>query len=332
MKKRACLLRCGRRGSRALAFAAGAVLLGALAGISAGPRAQPVDPPTLQPAEPASTSAGPDAARTWSAPLSALAPEQPIGYFLLAEEVASEAGDVESVNLARRLFVLAYELNQRADVATRVPTLPTSVCLALASIATRDDERRWLLALAQSFSEPLGFGPADASAAPTAPREAPVDIRLDAASVLGLCRAGDARRAETLLEKPGVYDLLRQVDVSRGTMFSIESFIERSRRDWPVCPQCRNRRAVPSGGKNGQMTLCDTCRGTPGVRLTDVELIYQLRVESALLAGTQRSWAAQLFTDGGAPLRDLDAGDLAATYDVDAAKPFWRQGTWTSTR
>lgn len=253
-----------------------------------------------------------------------------MGYFLLGEDVAGESDDRPARDLARHLFVLAYELNQRGDAATRSTTLAPSVCLALASIARRDEERRWLRSLAQSMSEPIGYGPTDIPLALANDQTAPSDVCLDAASVLGLCRGGDARRAESLLEKPGVYELLKQVDVSRGTPFSIESFIERSRREWQSCPQCRNRRAVPSGGKAGELVVCDTCRGTPGVRLGQLELVYQLRLESALLAGTQRSWAAQIITDAGAPLRDLDASELAATYDVDAEKPYWRAGAWVS--
>jgi len=279
-----------------------------------------------------SLTTAPDEPNPWSTRLVSLTPSKPMDYFLLAEEVAGDSSTPASISLARHLYVLSYELDAKLDSIRRQPRLAASVCLALAAIAKRDDERRWLIALAQSYSDPGGFRPPSAGA--IASRESlgdiPADVALDVANVLGLSRSGEGRRAEPLLEHPGVTDALAKLDAtSRNLSFSLVSFVNKVQRDWPICPQCRNRRAVPSGGKQGEMSLCDSCRGNPGPKLTPQELIFQLRIESALLRGTQRSWAAQLVTDAGSPLRDLDASELAATYDVDPAKPVWRDGQWS---
>jgi hypothetical protein len=76
--------------------------------------------------------------------------------------------------------------------------------------------------------------------------------------------------------------------------------------------------------------LCDTCRGNPGPTITEEEMANHLRIEAVLLEGEQRSWAAQLVADAGAPLRDLDPAELAATYGVDPARPVWRGGEWVA--
>ena len=108
-----------------------------------------------------------------------------------------------------------------------------------------------------------------------------------------------------------------------------EDFLRRHAREWPTCPECRNRRVTTRmvGGTPTQ-TLCLTCRGNPGPRLSSAEFTTQLRLEAALLHGIHRSWSAQVIADSGAPLRDLDPSELRATYRVDPARPFWREGEW----
>jgi len=299
----------------------------AVAGL--GPR-QPVAPPPPAPTETTAPTQPVAAAIDWSSRLQALSPERPEEYFLLAEEVAGEGTDTASRFLARELYVLALELNKRLDPVKQSPRLAPSVCLGLAAIARRDDERRWLVALAQSLSEPTGFGPSSVTTAPSGAGQTAPETALDVANSIGHARAGEGRRAEALLEKPGVAAALSRLDEGQSSMYSLGSFVNKAIREWPACPQCRNRRAVPSGGKSGEMILCDTCRGNPGPKISKDELIHQLRIESSLLNGTQRSWAAQLVTDGGAPLRDLDISELAATYEVDPAKPLWRNGKWAA--
>jgi hypothetical protein len=94
-----------------------------------------------------------------------------------------------------------------------------------------------------------------------------------------------------------------------------------------ICSECKNRRFIKS--QQG-VRLCPTCGGKPGPKLSQQELLYQLRLESSLLHGVQRSWIAQTVVDGGAPLRDLDPDELAATYRIDPARTRWRNGAWES--
>jgi hypothetical protein len=56
--------------------------------------------------------------------------------------------------------------------------------------------------------------------------------------------------------------------------------------------------------------------------------LAQLRFEAILLQGSQRSWAAQLATDHGAPLRDTDPSTLPVVFEVDPDKVLWREGQW----
>jgi hypothetical protein len=292
-------------------------------------RQPPAAAPTEQP-----DAAEQRVANAWGARLVKLDPADPMTYFLLGEDVAETARDAPARDLARRLFVLAYELDARRTAAPAPGAtfaLGPSVCMALASLATRDDERRWLRALAETLAE----GPSGTSEAPPRAAESwPQETAFELATAMGLARSGEGRRAAILLEKPGVAELLAEVNarpMPDGRPASLKNFLERTIRDWPACPQCRNRRVVPAGAnRSGEMVLCDTCRGNPGPRMLEDELANQLRLESVLLQGVQRSWAAQVLADAGAPLRDLDPTELAGTYGVDPARPLWRDGAWTA--
>jgi len=302
-------------------------------GTPAIPSSPPPTPTLPSPSAPAPGISAPSPAApaldAWSPRLEALSPARPEAYFLLAEEIAAEEKDPAARDTARRLYVLAYELDRAAPADARTRGMASSVCFGLAALASRDEERRWLRALARTLTDPTGFSVRNETSGFT-DDALPAATALDLATVIGLARSGEGRRAEAVLEKPGVAEAFDALDASsQNAVFSIGGFVERAIRDWPICPQCRNRRAVPSGAKQGEMVLCDTCRGNPGPKLSELELVFQLRIESALLHGAHRSWAAQIVADGGAPLRDLDPTELAATYDVDPAKPLWRNGAWT---
>ncbi len=298
---------------------------------AAPPASIPAPAPTSPPATPTALASERDPSKVWGKRLGALSPDKPMGYFLLGEEVAADATDNEARDLARRLYVLAYELDARSAAEKGRFRLGPSVCLGLASMASRDDERRWLRALAETLSErepSLGGTTADGIGG------FDPEAAFDLATAMGLARSGEGRRAEQLLDKPGVSELLDRIEAQPmpdGSLNNLRAFFKRAIRDWPICPQCRNRRVVPAGSnRNGEMVLCDTCRGNPGPKLTEQELANQLRIEAVLLQGTQRSWAAQVLADAGAPLRDLDPSELAGTYRVDPAKPLWRDGQWTA--
>lgn len=263
--------------------------------------------------------------RDLEARLEALDPANAEAYFLLGEEVAAEIPAAPAARrLAQQLFTLAYEINRarpEPDVA-----LTRSVCLAL-SATVEGADRRWLLAMARSLDADRP-GPDFAAPAPGPSRR---EAALDLATVLGYVRSGEGRRAEQLLQRSGAGALLDQYEaLLRGPGLDVgASTIRRYISQWPSCPECRNRRTTTRAHEGGGTTvLCATCQGNPGPRLTDEEVLLQLRLESALLSGIQRSWAAQVAADSGAPLRDLDPGELAGTLGVDPAKRIWRGGRW----
>src|SRR5205823_11779571 len=93
--------------------------------------------------------------------------------------------------------------------------------------------------------------------------------------------------------------------------------------------ECQNERVVKRGNPP-EYKLCPNCNGEPGPELSAREYLAQLRFESLILQGAQRSWAAQVTADGGAPLIDPEAGGLAAAFDVDPSLVLWRDGRWTA--
>jgi len=306
-----------------------------LIGLIMVPGGTPPATPLIQP-QPDAGNSLPESLRT---KLESLDPSRPDAYFLLAEEVAAEQESPMGREMARRLYVLAYELDAaRAPGPGNSPNTPaggvrlgTSVCLGLAAVADRPDERRWLIALAKSMDQRWG----ELGGLAGAPQRIADDASFEAATAIGLARAGEGRRAEALLDKPAVAELIAKYDnlpTPDGAISGLMNFVRKAIRDWPVCPQCKNKRVVPKGpgSKPGEVVLCDTCRGNPGPSISDDELVRQLRVESSLLHGAHRSWSAQITADGGAPLRDLDPAELAPTYGVDPAKPLWRAGVWTT--
>src|SRR5690606_27695929 len=88
--------------------------------------------------------------------LEALAPSDPKGYFLLAEDVADQARGVEETQLARKLYVLAFVLAQKnqtkEDVESQFP-IAASACLGLADLEPTQARKRWLHALAGRLDE-----------------------------------------------------------------------------------------------------------------------------------------------------------------------------------
>lgn len=271
--------------------------------------------------------------------MAGLSPSRPVEYLELGEEVLSEATDASHKRIARELFVLALVLDRRplANASGSVedapaplpvsfadqPSIGASACLALAFMSEGEDDRRWLTALAAT----LGSDPA-VDLTPirsTAVSRDPAAFEL--ATLLGWVRAGEGRRAARVLEKPGVAALLEKCD--KLLIPVVGGGADRVRRaidQYPICAQCRNRRSIK--GPDG-VTLCPMCQGKPGVQFSQREIVNQLKVESMLLSGVQRSWAGQIAADGGSALRDLDASEVALAFGVDPNKPLWRDGRWT---
>lgn len=246
--------------------------------------------------------------------LHALDGRSAMAYFLLAEEVAEEDASEPRRTLARTLFVLAHEV----DRASGAPEgLSNSVYLALASIADREGEREWLLALAGRARMLRSGSPADADVAAEG-------LRL--AEAIGFARAGEGREVKARLEKDAARPALERL---ARTSPAVRRMLDDAMRE-VSCPVCRNRGTVKSlvpratGGNEEVHTLCPDCRGNPGPGLSRDRFAATLAVECALLDARHDQWSAQTWLDRGAPLRDPDPDDLASFYAVDPLARAWR--------
>ena len=258
--------------------------------------------------------------------LESLRPESPRAYFELAEEVA-ELPSITGENraLSRQLCILSFELWRGSDARVTDPRLGPSSLLLLATFAETENQARWIRTIAAAVDPEARTATAQAQEAVRDPvRDSTV---LDLVSALELLRAGDGRRAAKILEKPDVSQLLADNErlLSPGGVTGEGDRLRRLAREWPVCPECRNRRSVR--GPQG-ITICPSCGGDPGPPLSAVDVLFQLRFEASLLEGVQRSWVAQTLVDGGRPLRDLDPQEIALTFAVDPKKNVWRDGGW----
>lgn len=264
---------------------------------------------------------------TRSERLAALRPDNPLAYFELGEDVASAPVGIDDRDLARSLFVLAASLaaDRKPDERTSPDWLASSACTALVTLADNEPERRWLRALAGTLA-PEESRTAVQRAGEAASADSAAQ---DLAAALDSLRAGYGQRAAKLLERPGVdelldrYEKLLSPDGRSGGAARLRALVAR----FGGCRECRNERVVRD--RNGTR-LCPTCGGRPGPKLDGDELVGQLRLESLLVNGIQRSWAAQTIADEGAPLRELDVLSLADAYRVDPAKPWWRDGRWSA--
>ncbi len=260
----------------------------------------------------------------WADRLGSLSPDDPAGYFALAEEMAALAEDAdrrapELLATARRLFVLAFELGrERGETG-----LSASACIGLAALATHERERRWLRALAAAM-DPRHGSPDWSRVDPGAPSPR---TALRAAEAIGYVRSGNGRAAVALLEDPSVFAALSRHDRllhpfgARGGLFDLQ----RQAELWP-CPECRNSRLARDG--RGRAVLCRTCEGDPGPDMTPDLYTAHLRTEFALLNAEHATWSSQLATDGGMPLRDPDPEELASAMRIDPARTLFREGRW----
>jgi hypothetical protein len=255
--------------------------------------------------------------------LEALAPTAPLAYLELGEDVADAALTPRDRTLATELFVLAFVLAQESREARGISA---SACLALADLPGRERFRPWLTALARSLDArqagPEWLAPASVPATDSA--------AFQVATLLGLVRSGDGALARQLLDKPdvkaaveGMDSLLLRMGVQGGA-----KGLEREAQRWP-CRECQNqrfiRRTAPGGG---DVRICPSCKGVPGPEVSPEMLFRQLRLEATLLQGVQRSWAAQVLSDDGAPLLDPDPAELPRVMDVDPSRRVWRAGRW----
>lgn len=246
-------------------------------------------------------------------------------YFELAEEVAQDREDGARVALARTLYVLAFHLD-RTKSGQRIAA---ASCIALADLATSERDRRWLSSIADTL-DTRRYRPDWVRRAEEA---ASGQTAYLAATALGLVRSGDGVAARQVFDEPGVRPLIQKYErmLAPDSESGFTRFFEREAGKWP-CPECHNARIVrkTGSGKDAQYRLCTNCEGTPGPELSTSGLIAQLRFESVLLAGIQRSWSAQVAADGGTPLRDPDPDEVAKVFGVDVSKPRWHAGQWVA--
>lgn len=256
-------------------------------------------------------------------PLTALTPDNALAYLKLGEEVSDAAQTREDADLATRLYVLAAMLD-----IDRGGHVASSACFALADMTTSDRDRRWLASTARLLS-PQAVPPAW-TRRPETPADDSASVQL--ATFLGLVRSGDGVQARQLLDKPGVERLLDSYDrlLVRLGVTNGAGGLEREVNRWP-CPDCANERIQRRGPAVNEPRLCVNCAGTPGPKLSNAELIGHLRFESWLLDGAQRSWAAQVAADSGAPLIEASPDGIPQLFNIDPALVYWRGGRWLET-
>ncbi len=259
-----------------------------------------------------------------AARLQSLSPARPMDYFRLAEELAYLSSIAPNqrntaIGMAAQLYVLAYQLDRSKGVDAE---LGRSVCLALADIAPPQD-RDWLLAMAASFgnssdsqslSSAIGSGSGEDSA------------RADVAEALGRFRAVERQPLTAILRRVDARRQLLEAGVSQDDTDWVMDLLQRG-VDRPYCPECRNQRIVRSGTAEQTIehSLCGTCFGNPEPEppLSRAELRRMLSIEAALLNADAKTWTAELYTGGAAPIADLDPSALADRYGVDVSKPYW---------
>ncbi|MBX3351514.1 MAG: hypothetical protein KF684_01160 [Phycisphaeraceae bacterium] len=256
--------------------------------------------------------------------LAALTPSRPIAYFELAEEVASEIQGPEGRALARRLFVLAYELDRAAGASSR---LSRSVCLALLELdlLDSDEDRKYVGALAEAMRsdddiyEPPGMFMLSRGS------QGSDDASLALATALGEYRAGRFLEAREPLARTDVRSLLAQ---HAPTLRNVAGML-REIESRPSCRECRNLRAVRDDlNPDSRRRLCRTCGGDPSPALSPIDLVSQMRVESLLLSGADAAWSAQTAAGRVEPFQDIDPARLAERLRVPTDRTIWREGGW----
>ncbi len=264
--------------------------------------------------------------------LAALSPGRPELYLELAEDVAAEAALPGARTLARHLYVLAFTTD-RQRTGPRRGELGPSACLGLAGLASSDTDRRWLRGVAVELSESRTATSSVRPPSVKRPSLVADTAALDLANALGLIRAGDGRNAIRLLTRPGVAEAIVAFGgvllADKGQLDPVKNLQDLAERSSP-CRECGNRRFVSRADGKGptRPRVCPLCSASPGPRLSDDELLGQLRLESAVLRGVQQSWSAQILADGGRPLRDPDPDEVPAYFRVDIEKTVFRNGAW----
>lgn len=259
--------------------------------------------------------------------LEGLRPDDPMAYFELGEEVAYEMPFLAGTELARHLYVLSFELDRRGEHPRGIGG---SVCLALAELSTDVSEQRWLRALAEALEGGTGDVRWSVSLAVGGSDRGPLDL----ADAMARARAGDVRQLRTMLSRFDVATMLRDAGMKPEEARDFVGVLEREMARLRAHPPSREVRKTAEGEL--VVELEPTSGGNPGPSLSESEYLEQLRVEMMLLDGRPGTWAGQMLMGGDAPLRDIDPGELAPYFGVDAERPVfrapvgtgWRDGVW----
>lgn len=228
----------------------------------------------------------------WEARLTALHPDQPREYFLLAEDVTEAATTPREHELARRLFALAGLLDRA--------TFGASAALALADLEPDETARRRLRALAALLADASQRSLPSYAAPPATLRtwQPPTAVLL--CDVFSQFRQGQGARALSRLRSGSTRELLERVVGN----------------------------ALPVG--DGR-TFDDTLRQyrTQRPPLTWDQRLTFLRLERALLRGEARSWADEITLSQEKPLIEVDPERPEEVFGFTAEEPVYRDGRWT---
>lgn len=247
-----------------------------------------------------------------------LRPDDPMAYFVLAEDVAAREQHADGRRLARGLFVLAYELDGQSAAPVG---LGTSVCLALAQLADSNGEAQWLLEVGRALDRSPGpiMIPGIIGTTPGADSGA----RLLLAQAVGMGRDDEGKSTRTIITRPEVRPLVPATITALGSAGRTLEVGETR----PHCPGCAGRRFNRvTGDGAGSLQPCPVCLGNPGLRLSAEQLLMSLRVEADLLSAEHQFWGAQTLADRGSTLREPDPSELARAYGVDPRRPYWKLG------
>jgi len=224
--------------------------------------------------------------------LEALRPENPLAYFELAEEVGDgAAGDVQRLDLARRLYGLAGVLD--------TPRLGHSACLALADLENQPHVKRRLVAMASLLGSERNVVNLLSDTAPTDtidPRAA-----LSVTEAFSHYRRGLGSRALSALRDQAAMELLQSI----GHLLR--------------------------GGTQRFLEDCKLYNGQVRPSLSEPLRANMLHLERALLSGEQREWSSELLLKAGVPLIEIDPRNprmLAELLGVDPEMNVWRGGRW----
>jgi hypothetical protein len=229
----------------------------------------------------------------WRDELRALSPSDPLAYIELAEDMLDAAHTVDTRS-GNELRQLAQQLFGRAG-ALDPSVYGRSACLALAELSSDKMERERFLALAKLLPsrDVLAAWSLGAHEQPVSP-----SVALALSEALGYYRQGLGNRALSTLQK-----------------HDTETVLERFGDLLP-------------GGPDRFLEDCKHYVGGRKPTIFEDGIARMLILESALLAGTERTWAGEVLLTTAPPLIEIDPSRLDEMLGVDASRPYFVNGSW----